>query len=65
MSRSRAEELAVQFEERFELDDEVERAVNRLSETFDIPRQPTRRNAIPGVVLGEWVGYNTELYEVD
>jgi hypothetical protein len=40
-------------------------AVERLRETFEIPRQPSRRNAISGVVLGEWVGYNTEFYEVD
>ena len=65
MSRDRAHELAIQFHERFELDDGVERTmrVNWVAGADD--GRQVRRNAIPGVVLGEFVGYNSELYEVD
>lgn len=65
MSQDRARELAVQFQERLGLD-----AIEmRMPEEFSTgsPRfgSQLRRNAIPGVVLGEFVGYNSELYEVD
>jgi hypothetical protein len=67
MSRSRdlAHELANLFHERLELDDGVERRVRVNWRPGANDRRQLRRNAIPGVVLGEFVGHNTELYEVD
>ena len=65
MGQDQARELAGQFQERLGLDAMEMRMPEEMLTGSPRFGAQSRRNAIPGVVLGEFVGYNSELYEVD